>query len=752
MRKTIVVTLVLLYLLGIKEASAQGVVTKSAKESSLSSYPIPGSDLLWRQNQMVREYIKTHPNVMEEMRLAKATAWNFTVGSAHTWKSWNFGNSTFFSVPSTCCAVGTHCYIFVEDAQWGTKVTQDAVDSVRTAFDDKTPADPSKGIYQMDVDAFGDPPDVDGDPRIIILIMDIQDGYSGSGGYVAGYFGSTNEIPGLNSNSAEIYYLDCNPEDLGSHRGLVDGMSTTAHEFQHMIHFNYDQSEITFINEACSMVAEVNAGYPLYDQTGFTSEANHYLFDWRRDDMTAVLRDYSRATRYSLYLRDQFTMGIFKPLVQSPLHDTAGVNVALQAIGTSLRFSDVLKNWFMANIVNNKTDNSAYGYSYPGVTTVAPQLYFNPNVASTTRTVQRYAADYISFRAGSNLSATFTLPDNSSLLIKAVEKGSATPQVVDVAPGTPFNVPDFGGSISEVDFVIMNTNSTTNQDYTFQSSGTASVIEEKYDVTEPTGYLGNAEGDTVCVWFDGVPGAKLDSIRVALRRAGSMIGGVWRYTGNAPRPTPLGTPLAVPLTATVTATPGTPYPVPWPNWATIDLRAYNILADQPFAVAFRCDGVYSSSPRVMVTQVPTPSVVTSYTYSTNDSHGPNWYVYSSDEAHDTLFIYLIRAYVSFPSTGVSRSFELQPASFSLQQNYPNPFNPSTWIEYQIPSTQRVLVAVYDLLGRRVKTLVDGVQALGSYRIQWDGSDDAGRQVASGVYLYQLRTANFVQTNKMVLLK
>src|SRR5450756_2422680 len=167
MKKRIVATVVFIYMCLFYAADAQQLATQAVREDK-GSYPIPGSHLLWRDDQMVRDYFSTHPDAMKQMRLAKTTAWNFVKGSTHSWKSVNPTNNSFFDVPSTCRAVGIHCYIFVEDSSWGTSVTQAAVDSVEKAFDQSTPANPAKGIYDTDVDTFGAPPDVDNDARIII--------------------------------------------------------------------------------------------------------------------------------------------------------------------------------------------------------------------------------------------------------------------------------------------------------------------------------------------------------------------------------------------------------------------------------------------------------------------------------------------------------------------------------------------------------------------------------------------------------
>ena len=91
-------------------------------------------------------------------------------------------------------------------------------------------------------------------------------------------------------------------------------------------------------------------------------------------------------------------------------------------------------------------------------------------------------------------------------------------------------------------------------------------------------------------------------------------------------------------------------------------------------------------------------------------------------------------------------------SFTLLNNYPNPFNPTTTIQYQIPRNEWVQLAIYNLQGELVKTLWNGDKAAGDYRVQWNGMDDEGRPVASGVYLTKLLTPTMARSTKMLLLK
>jgi parallel beta-helix repeat protein len=98
-----------------------------------------------------------------------------------------------------------------------------------------------------------------------------------------------------------------------------------------------------------------------------------------------------------------------------------------------------------------------------------------------------------------------------------------------------------------------------------------------------------------------------------------------------------------------------------------------------------------------------------------------------------------------------------PTVFALEQNYPNPFNPSTTIKYQLPEAGTVRIAIYNMLGQQVRTMVSGQQSPGYYALQWNGTDDNGRTLSSGMYIYRMEVVTasktkFVNTKKMVLVK
>jgi hypothetical protein len=93
-----------------------------------------------------------------------------------------------------------------------------------------------------------------------------------------------------------------------------------------------------------------------------------------------------------------------------------------------------------------------------------------------------------------------------------------------------------------------------------------------------------------------------------------------------------------------------------------------------------------------------------------------------------------------------------PSVYRLAQNYPNPFNPMTTIKFDMKEKGLVALRIYDVSGRLVRTLVDEARDAGAYTIRWDGRNNIGAEVASGIYFYKMETAGFLATKKLVLLR
>jgi hypothetical protein len=104
-------------------------------------------------------------------------------------------------------------------------------------------------------------------------------------------------------------------------------------------------------------------------------------------------------------------------------------------------------------------------------------------------------------------------------------------------------------------------------------------------------------------------------------------------------------------------------------------------------------------------------------------------------------------------TAVERDDNLPlPETFELQQNYPNPFNAGTVIRFDLRRWAQVTLTVFNIMGQQVKELAKGEYSRGEHTVAWDGLDDRGESVGSGLYLYRLRANEFEQVRKMVMVK
>jgi hypothetical protein len=104
------------------------------------------------------------------------------------------------------------------------------------------------------------------------------------------------------------------------------------------------------------------------------------------------------------------------------------------------------------------------------------------------------------------------------------------------------------------------------------------------------------------------------------------------------------------------------------------------------------------------------------------------------------------------ATAVEDNQPAVPSGYVLEQNYPNPFNPTTQILFNLPNNERVTLTIYNLIGQKIATLVDGTLSAGSHVVTWNGRDSRGMQLASGVYFYRLESPGFTAARRMLMLK
>ena len=332
---------------------------------------------------------------------ARANAPKLVVGEKKKFYAVDFRNHTQYIVDATLRVVGKFCYIFVEDSQWQRTVTPLAVEKIRRAFDESTPADANRGIYQIETAVFGNPPDIDNNPRIYILLLDVRDFYNSRGDYVAGYFSPVNQQHGVirdpnsgvsfHSNEIELLYIDTHPLQAET----PEGIGVVAHEFQHLIHWNNDPNEDIWVNEGCSDYAMFLCGYSVdVHLRPFEREPDTSLINWPAG-MQSQLAHYGAAYLWMLYLHEHYGgVRTIANLVRNPANSIASINSTLKSMGYTKSFSQIFSDWKIANYIDDiNLDNGIYGYQYanPRVT-AEPRSY---PIDSTNNHVNAWAADYI---------------------------------------------------------------------------------------------------------------------------------------------------------------------------------------------------------------------------------------------------------------------------------------------------------------------------------------------------------------------
>jgi hypothetical protein len=201
------------------------------------------------------------------------------------------------------------------------------------------------------------------------------------------------------------------------------------------------------------------------------------------------------------------------------------------------------------------------------------------------------------------------------------------------------------------------------------------------------------------------------------------------------------------------------------TWSTLGTGSSNGVNDRVYALAVVGNevvvgGRFTSAGGVSANNVARFNTQTNTwsTLGTGSSNGVNNYVRALAVVGNEVFVGgwftsaggIASTFIARWNSGTSRVEQLSPTApktFLLEQNYPNPFNPSTTIRYQLPVASEVKLEVYDVLGKKIATLVNERQSAGSYQVVWNASG-----LSSGTYFYRLQAGTFVETKKMIMVK
>ena len=679
----------------------------------------------------------------------------FVLGAIDTFWVYNFTTELFDQVPAELRASGalSHVWVALDELQNGhvdSGVVSDALDALETA----TPAsskDSSQGILELMRDHFGDPPNVNssfakgaGDGKTHFLLCDIKDDWSPTlgGSFIAGFFFRVDVDPSTGlvaySNRRDMLYIDTYPGIYHDNaRGVEQVLGTLAHEFQHLIHWNYDPGEATFFNEGLSEYSSYVCGYGLRSPSDYFEEPNVAFLGW-----SSEIADYSRAALWTLYLAEQFGDMFMRNFVRNAQPGQSGFQSAIFESGMDASFNSAVRSFHIANILQNRMLDSAFGYIDMAVVGSKPRTFassFSSQADGSRAGLNPLAADYVRLFAPETLRTTVSATAGS-VSATVLELRDQALIVRTIPIGSPYESEFSSASKSEAIMVVQNTNGSASAGYTYSHAGTAKTnvsIELANDdgSTHSQPNMNLVNGDTVFVIFDGVDGGVIDSVALWFASSGTArlfvrdwnrnydfnnqpLGGI----GGSPRMP--GSPLAFNVSDTGFMK------------TVINLRSLNIRSGPAFVIQV----IYGANgPHPLLRRDESQAVVRSYLSLRNQPvAGRNVYESFGD--------FYVRAYASATNEPLP-PFVVVPETFALHQNYPNPFNPTTIIAYDLPARARAKLAVYDMLGREIVVLRNEEQDANRYTVEFDGS-----RLAAGVYFLRLTAGEFAATRKMIIVR
>ena len=329
------------------------------------------------------------------------------IGIERTFFVPDFRSMQQYTVSAVLRGVGSFCYIFVEEAEWNTRVTAETVASIVRAFDVATPANPQQGIYRTLTGFFGVPPDIDENGRIILLLLNIQDAHHASQ-YTAGFFNPADQSRGvlrtpgfrgfpIRSNEADMLYIDTQPLNPNSEIAH----NVIAHELLHLIHWRHDPHEATWVDEGCAGYASFLCGYSVLEHVeAFEKTPSVSLIAWPERAADA-LPHYGAAFIFMLYLHEQYGgTETLTEIVWNRGTSLTGVADALALRGITQKVSDIFIEWKLANYLSDY---------YAVRLSLSPRRWHTsyPSGAQEGR-LSNFSADYIGFEDAGGLTLGFS--------------------------------------------------------------------------------------------------------------------------------------------------------------------------------------------------------------------------------------------------------------------------------------------------------------------------------------------------------
>lgn len=333
-------------------------------------------------------------------------------------------------------------------------ITDETVSKIVNALLYETPTgslNPHKGILTNELELLGETPDVDKNGKLFVLLIDVRDNYEAgeTSTYVAGYFDPLDQMKSK-GNYSDIIYIDTNPANTTDDYTLA----VVAHELQHLIHYNYDTNESTWLNEGLSELAPLLVGYTSHSFAGFLNNTNNKLASFE-----GTLNDYSKVGLWSFYIYKRFGIEAIQQVLKNKDNDISSYVESLSSLGYNITSSQLLRDWFLANLLNDESiEEGQYSYFGEDIPVIQSDFYHSNFTEGEViyGNVKPQAAQYIQFNSGKNINLSLDI-DQNSLASLAVVKYTEPPtiKVADISSGS-YDMEDlnFGSDYTKLSLVL----------------------------------------------------------------------------------------------------------------------------------------------------------------------------------------------------------------------------------------------------------------------------------------------------------
>ena len=670
------------------------------------------------------------------------------------------------------------------------RITELEIGAIVDVLANRTPApsaDSTAGIIELNERVFGEPPDIDGDGVTDVLILDIRDDFDPveNRAWLAGFVTAADF--GSAGNSRDILYLDSDPtlELLG----LGEMEQTAAHEYQHLIHFNYDLNELTFVNEGLSEWAEVLCGYRSRAVDYLDEEENYNVPFLRFSSETfQSIDDRERGAMFINYIADRFGTNEPGVITRQSASGSAGIRDALIGIQAGISYEQLLFDFHIANFLNDTSLNPIYGYT----TEQRLGLMAMPGASYDGRTTSETPATSADVKPGGVQYLVWEQVEDFSLSLNALAGVEDLRALALLFQDGSFethelsfgNTPTlFHGQYERIAVAVVHTDpdftrtdgpDDTDFEYsaTWTLEQTISLVTIQYD----NGQADAPNGPNPFFGLDGgaSTGGAATRFLVPLPDRGTTLDKVFlnpfylSQFSNGGQPPSAPRDLTLKVWMSENGVPGTEIfslemedPRAFQNQGIATLNPFEVdLSSFAAELSSLPDTIFigyanaGADANALVAGV-SPYNVENVSFITSDVSTGNWRALwtvqfvggDPNEFPVSETVIPIRAQFAVV-TAVATDDEAEvPESIVLYPNFPNPFNPTTSIRYALPQAAEVRLAIYDVLGRQVTVLVEGMKPPGEHVVEVDAGP-----WASGLYFYSIEAGGQRQTQRMMLIK